>query len=113
MIPMATTTARLTVSRTACCEPAPPTAAWRVPNGPPRRIAVPLLAAMALTLASTLAAQGPTEIAASTTSTADVATDQDWRFPRGDAEATGARAAAVPEKLKVAWEFEADEAIET
>ena len=37
----------------------------------------------------------------------------DWAFPRGDAAASGATAAQLPDELQVAWEFKADEAIES
>ncbi|MCC9602190.1 PQQ-binding-like beta-propeller repeat protein [Stieleria sp. JC731] len=36
----------------------------------------------------------------------------DWPFPRGDAQASGAIETQLPEKLAVKWEFKADEAIE-
>ncbi|WP_182870267.1 outer membrane protein assembly factor BamB family protein [Stieleria mannarensis] len=36
----------------------------------------------------------------------------DWSFPRGDAAASGATTAQLPDELAVAWEFNADDAVE-
>ncbi len=36
-----------------------------------------------------------------------------WSFPRGDASASGTSSVQLPDQLTVAWEFKADEAIET
>ena len=45
-------------------------------------------------------------------SAADVEIDQ-WPLPRGNAESTGYSPQQLPAKLRVRWEFKADEAIET
>lgn len=37
----------------------------------------------------------------------------DWSYPRGTASASGATEIQLPDELSVAWEFKADEAIET
>jgi outer membrane protein assembly factor BamB len=37
----------------------------------------------------------------------------DWNFPRGDSESSGSTDATLPMELGVAWEFKAEEAIET
>ncbi|WP_253158884.1 outer membrane protein assembly factor BamB family protein [Stieleria tagensis] len=44
---------------------------------------------------------------------ADQSWGADWLYPRGDAAASGATASQLPAELKVAWEYKADEAIET
>ena len=41
------------------------------------------------------------------------ATASDWPLPRGDAQSSGATKTAIVSPLAVAWEFQADEAIET
>lgn len=44
---------------------------------------------------------------------ADCVESADWDFPRGDPSSSGATTTQLPDDLSVAWEFKADEAIET
>ena len=60
------------------------------------------------------APEAANQSAAAAVADANANTDSgDWNFPRGNAAASGATKTQLPDDLQVAWEFKADEAIES